>query len=90
MHFILVIVTFQQITGKWSGETAGGCPNHQATYKNNPIYQFRIESDLTCLRIELKAPKDIQVFMALIPDGIFSLITINPLKITLSNISMYY
>lgn len=63
--FVVVIAISQQITGKWSGETAGGCPNHPATYKNNPIYQFRIESDLTCLRIELKAPKDIQVCMAL-------------------------
>ncbi|XP_042232051.1 calpain-7-like isoform X2 [Homarus americanus] len=50
-----------EITGKWSGETAGGCPNHPATYKNNPMYQFRTDSDLQCLRIELKAPKDIQV-----------------------------
>ncbi|KAK8750520.1 hypothetical protein OTU49_014879 [Cherax quadricarinatus] len=50
-----------EITGKWSGETAGGCPNHPATYKNNPVYQFRTESDLHCLRTELKAPKDIQI-----------------------------
>ncbi|XP_071515726.1 calpain-7-like [Panulirus ornatus] len=50
-----------EITGRWSGETAGGCPNHPATYKNNPMYQFRIDSELQCLRIELKAPKDIQI-----------------------------
>lgn len=51
-----------QITGKWSGETAGGCPNHPATYKNNPMYQIRLDTDLHCLRIELKAPKDVQVW----------------------------
>ncbi|KAK8405712.1 hypothetical protein O3P69_001903 [Scylla paramamosain] len=50
-----------EVTGKWNGETAGGCPNHPATYKNNPVYQFRNDSDLTCFRIELKAPKDIQI-----------------------------
>ncbi|KAK4293591.1 hypothetical protein Pmani_033716 [Petrolisthes manimaculis] len=50
-----------EITGKWSGETAGGCPNHPATYKNNPIYQIRLDADLHCLRLEVKAPKDVQI-----------------------------
>ncbi|ROT76129.1 Calpain-7 [Penaeus vannamei] len=51
----------QEITGRWSGANAGGCPNHPATYKNNPTYQFRVEHEMQALRIELKAPKDIQI-----------------------------
>ncbi|KAB7494544.1 Calpain-7 [Armadillidium nasatum] len=46
---------------KWSGRSAGGCPNHPVTYKNNPIYQLRTESNIQSLRIELKAPKEIQI-----------------------------
>ncbi|CAL4121874.1 unnamed protein product, partial [Meganyctiphanes norvegica] len=49
------------ITGKWSGVSAGGCPNHPATYPNNPMYQFRVEQDLVALRVELKAPKEVQI-----------------------------
>lgn len=58
-----------QITGKWSGETAGGCPNHPTTYKNNPMYQIRLDADLHCLRLELKAPKDVQVWRSFRSDS---------------------
>ena len=61
MVLIQLKILSYQITGNWSGHLAGGCPNHPATYMNNPIYQFRIESDLQAIRIELKAPKEIQV-----------------------------
>lgn len=50
-----------EITGRWSGANAGGCPNHPATYKNNPMYQFRADTDLQAVRIELKAPKEVQI-----------------------------
>lgn len=50
-----------EVTGKWSGITAGGCPNHPATYKNNPIYQFRLEEDVAAIRVQIKAPKEVPV-----------------------------
>lgn len=49
------------MTGKWSGLTAGGCPNHPETHKNNPIYQVRVSEDMPVLRVQLKAPKEVHV-----------------------------
>lgn len=52
-----------QITGEWKGITAGGCPNHPASYPNNP--KFKVEIDSTSnnnyLLIELKGPKQYQM-----------------------------
>ncbi|CAH0563722.1 unnamed protein product [Brassicogethes aeneus] len=53
----------KQVTGEWKGLTAGGCPNHPATYPNNP--KFRIEIDSVTndnkLLIELRGPKVYQI-----------------------------
>ncbi|XP_018325822.1 calpain-7 [Agrilus planipennis] len=53
----------KEVTGEWKGVTAGGCGNHQSTYKNNPMYRVEIEgvrSDNEIL-IELKGPKQYQI-----------------------------
>ena len=34
----------QEISGEWKGKTAGGCPNHLSTFKNNPLYQFELNN----------------------------------------------
>ncbi|XP_076050460.1 calpain-7-like isoform X2 [Oratosquilla oratoria] len=55
-----------QVEGRWAGETAGGCPNHPATYKNNPVYQLRIEKDMPSVCFQLKAPKEVQIGLELV------------------------
>uniref|UniRef100_A0A336MHP3 CSON001666 protein n=1 Tax=Culicoides sonorensis TaxID=179676 RepID=A0A336MHP3_CULSO len=57
-----VYASKKELTGEWKGATAGGCPNHPSTYKNNPLYKLTIgpkfESDLV---VELRGPKVYQV-----------------------------
>lgn len=52
----------KELTGEWKGVSAGGCPNHPSTFKNNPLYKLTIgpkaESDLV---VELRGPKVYQV-----------------------------
>jgi len=50
----------EEVTGKWSGLTAGGCGNYKETYPNNPHYQFAVDRDCHIL-IELKGPKQYQI-----------------------------
>ncbi|CAG9856353.1 unnamed protein product [Phyllotreta striolata] len=50
----------QQLTSEWRGPTAGGCPNHPATYSNNPKFIIDFESDSKLL-VELKGPKQYQI-----------------------------
>jgi len=53
----------QEVVGEWKGATAGGCKNHQLTYKMNPVYQLNLNSsqDDNEIIIELKGPKEYQV-----------------------------
>lgn len=57
--------TFQQevTNGEWKGISAGGCGNHPATYKNNPVYQLQLNNfnDDNNLLIDLKGPKQYQM-----------------------------
>ncbi|CAG9835920.1 unnamed protein product [Diabrotica balteata] len=52
-----------QMTGEWRGITAGGCPNHQASYPNNPRFILDLDSisDNNHILIELKGPKQYQL-----------------------------
>lgn len=54
-----------QISGEWKGTTAGGCPNHPATYPNNPRFQVTLDSCSTStdLLVFLKGPKQYSVGM---------------------------
>ncbi|EFA09011.1 calpain-7 [Tribolium castaneum] len=51
----------QEITGEWRGLTAGGCPNHPLTFKNNPKFRLEIEGSSNRVFIELKGPKQYQI-----------------------------
>lgn len=52
----------QRINGEWKGPRAGGCQNHQATYRNNPRYSLKIgPKEQNNLVIELRGPKVYQV-----------------------------
>ncbi|XP_060522923.1 calpain-7-like [Cylas formicarius] len=53
----------KEVTGEWKGPTAGGCPNHPASYPNNPKFRINIDSvsDNNHLLIELKGPKQYQI-----------------------------
>jgi calpain-7 len=53
----------KQVTGKWSGKTAGGCANYLDTHQNNPIYQLKINNNRSdnMIQIELKGPKQYSV-----------------------------
>lgn len=52
----------EEISGKWQGVTAGGCPNYPATYKNNPKFRITVgPRSKSTLLIELRAPKVYQV-----------------------------
>lgn len=53
----------KEVCGEWRGVTAGGCGNHQATYRNNPRIKIEIESNSNenCLFVELKGPKQYQI-----------------------------
>ncbi|XP_053680934.1 calpain-7-like [Anopheles nili] len=54
--------TVENLNGEWSSKTAGGCMNHPATYKNNPLYRLHIgPADTSDLVIELRGPKVYQV-----------------------------
>lgn len=51
-----------QISGEWKGATAGGCGNHQATYRNNPKCKLEISGATESkILVELKGPKQYQV-----------------------------
>ncbi|KAL3272897.1 hypothetical protein HHI36_014357 [Cryptolaemus montrouzieri] len=53
----------KQITGEWKGFSAGGCPNHLETYKNNPKFKLALTSNSNDnqILIELKGPKQYQI-----------------------------
>ncbi|GLH15299.1 Calpain-7 [Gryllus bimaculatus] len=53
----------RRVSGQWKGQSAGGCGNHPATYKNNPRYQFTVESahNNNHILIDLKGPKQYQI-----------------------------
>lgn len=54
----------EEISGKWQGITAGGCPNNQFTYKNNPKYKLTVGTTpkhRPTISFELRAPKVFQV-----------------------------
>jgi len=50
----------QEITGKWTAKTAGGCGNYRESYPTNPRYQFTVDRDCHLL-VELKGPKQYQI-----------------------------
>lgn len=60
-------MTKRQINGEWKGETAGGCPNHMQTYRNNPKYRLTLAGpqEKSNLVIELRGPKIFQVGLEL-------------------------
>jgi hypothetical protein len=52
----------KQVTDEWRGPTAGGCPNHPLTHKNNPKFRLEIESGSNNqVFVELKGPKQYQL-----------------------------
>lgn len=52
----------KEISGEWKGATAGGCGNHQATYRNNPKCKLEISGATESkILVELKGPKQYQV-----------------------------
>lgn len=51
----------KDITDAWSALTAGGCPNHPATYRNNPLYKVTLSRDAQNFVVELRGPKVYQV-----------------------------
>ncbi|KAK9883715.1 hypothetical protein WA026_001902 [Henosepilachna vigintioctopunctata] len=53
----------KQLTGEWKGNSAGGCPNHPLTYKNNPKIKLIISStsNENLILVELKGPKQYQI-----------------------------
>ncbi|KAK6617934.1 hypothetical protein RUM43_014163 [Polyplax serrata] len=53
----------QEITGQWSGASAGGCANYTTTYGSNPCYQFKLESNHNnnSLLVVLKGPRQYQI-----------------------------
>ncbi|KAL1462822.1 hypothetical protein WDU94_014629, partial [Cyamophila willieti] len=56
------------ISGEWKGISAGGCPNHPATYPNNPKFLVTLESTRTMgcdnsLLVFLKGPKQYSLGM---------------------------
>ncbi|XP_039453732.1 calpain-7-like [Culex pipiens pallens] len=58
--------TVENLNGEWKGRTAGGCPNHPLTYKNNPLYRLHIgPKDTSQLVVELRGPKLYQVGLEL-------------------------
>lgn len=61
-RLIDVYTTKKELTGEWKESTAGGCPNHPSTYKNNPLYKLTIgPKNDSNLVIELRGPKIYQV-----------------------------
>lgn len=56
-----VIAKFGQVTGEWQGVTAGGCPNHPLTFKNNPKFRLELEGATNQVFVELKGPKQYQM-----------------------------
>uniref|UniRef100_S4RWU0 Calpain 7 n=1 Tax=Petromyzon marinus TaxID=7757 RepID=S4RWU0_PETMA len=55
----------QRITGKWEGSSAGGCSNYRDTYKNNPMYQLRVDKKGPLL-VEIRGPKQYSVGFELV------------------------
>lgn len=54
--------TTRQIGGEWKEASAGGCQNHQLTYRNNPKYRLTLgPKDFSNLVVELRGPKVYQV-----------------------------
>ncbi|XP_044759511.1 calpain-7-like [Coccinella septempunctata] len=53
----------KELTGEWKGITAGGCPNHPTTYRNNPKFKVTVSSSTNDnkLLVELKGPKQYQI-----------------------------
>ncbi|XP_063916671.1 calpain-7-like [Zophobas morio] len=51
----------KQVTGEWQGVTAGGCPNHPLTFKNNPKFRLELEGATNQVFVELKGPKQYQM-----------------------------
>jgi len=49
-----------EVTGKWSGRSAGGCANNKDTWPNNPRYKLVIDTP-SKLQIQLKGPRTFQI-----------------------------
>ena len=50
----------EEVTGKWTGATAGGCGNYRDTWSNNPRYKLELDTTGTVM-IQLKGPKQYQI-----------------------------
>lgn len=59
--------TKQEISGEWTENLSGGCPNYPETYKFNPSYRLTVgPKEGSNLIIELRAPKIYQVGIEII------------------------
>lgn len=57
----------ETVNGEWKGHRAGGCQNHQTTYRNNPRYSLKLgPKEPSNLVIELRGPKVYQVGFELV------------------------
>jgi len=67
------IYRFKEVdkTGRWTEQTAGGCPNNRDTFRLNPVYQFDLKGSSrdedNDLMIELRGPKGFAVGLELTP-----------------------
>ena len=50
----------EDVTGKWTSVTSGGCGNYRDTWPNNPRYKLELDSS-GLVHIQLKGPKQYQI-----------------------------
>ena len=50
----------EEVTGKWTAATAGGCGNYRDTWPTNPRYRLELDSPGQ-VHIQLKGPKQYQI-----------------------------
>jgi len=55
----------KELTGQWSGRSAGGCSNNSDTWPNNPRFKLTVDTD-SQIQIEMKGPKVYQIGFDLI------------------------
>ena len=64
VHFtylsVIVFKLFIQVTGEWSGQLAGGCPNY-SSHSSNPVYRLQLKlsspTETAEVLLKLRGPK---------------------------------